>query len=134
MTTSHLLKRQLVKFLRKSNSTLFNELIKDQWEKHTEAAASYADFKMSVDEKQAHLTEVITSAKKNVSALTTSIQQLGLEQGTQFTNRLKSLSAIQAEFKDYPALISKLIEFLDDQKTTSKTIDELPPLKPLLSF
>ena len=52
---------------------------------------------------------MITSTEKNVNDLKTSIEQLGLEQGTQFTNILKSLSVIQAEFKDDLALISKLI-------------------------
>ncbi|GJX81373.1 hypothetical protein Tco_0330854 [Tanacetum coccineum] len=43
-----LTERQLVKYLRKVSRVLFNRLTKYQWEKHEEAAVSYADLKASI--------------------------------------------------------------------------------------
>ncbi|GJX68396.1 hypothetical protein Tco_0304123, partial [Tanacetum coccineum] len=44
-----LTKRQLVKYLRKVSQVLFNRITKYQWEKHKEAAVSYADLRPSIE-------------------------------------------------------------------------------------
>ncbi|GJZ87530.1 hypothetical protein Tco_0659140 [Tanacetum coccineum] len=44
-----LTERKLVKYLQNVSQTLYNRLTKDQWEKHKEAAASYADLKSKIE-------------------------------------------------------------------------------------
>ncbi|GKA92687.1 hypothetical protein Tco_0814612, partial [Tanacetum coccineum] len=45
-----LTKRQLVKYLRKASSVLFNRVTEDHWDKHKETAVHYANLKASIDE------------------------------------------------------------------------------------
>ncbi|GJX86586.1 hypothetical protein Tco_0337360 [Tanacetum coccineum] len=44
-----LTERQLVQYLQKVSRVLYNRLIEDQWEKHEESAASYADLKSKIE-------------------------------------------------------------------------------------
>ncbi|GKF60683.1 hypothetical protein Tco_0177469, partial [Tanacetum coccineum] len=48
MTT--LTKRQLVKYLRKVLTVLFDRITEDNWEKHEEATINYTNLKASIDE------------------------------------------------------------------------------------
>nr|GEU92849.1 hypothetical protein [Tanacetum cinerariifolium] len=48
--TLPLTKRQLVKYLRKVSTMLFDRIIEDNWEKHKEAAVNYVNIKESINE------------------------------------------------------------------------------------
>ncbi|GKB33805.1 hypothetical protein Tco_0873206 [Tanacetum coccineum] len=43
-----LTERQLIQYLQKASQALYNRLTEDQWDKHVEAAASYADLKREI--------------------------------------------------------------------------------------
>ncbi|PWA36869.1 ADP-ribosylation factor 2-B [Artemisia annua] len=73
-------------------------------DRHLEAVASYADFRGSMEEKQAELQTAFTSSDE------------------------KTLTNLQQEFKDDPILVSKLLEFMDSHKATSKALSSLPDL------
>nr|GEY88365.1 hypothetical protein [Tanacetum cinerariifolium] len=48
--TLSLTERPLVKYLRKVSRVLFERIIKDQWDKHEEAAVHYVNLKASIDD------------------------------------------------------------------------------------
>lgn len=101
-----LTERQLVKFLRKTSNALFTAITDEQWEKHTEAAASYVDFRTSVEEyhfnsmeHQAVIQHSLTNLDTNLNGFLKFVKNL--QQG---------FTAIQADVKDDPELNKKVLE------------------------
>ncbi|PWA75580.1 transporter arsB [Artemisia annua] len=73
-------------------------------------------------------TETKDLTEQGVKDVQTAIEKLGTDQGTQLFSVLKALQDLQMEFKDDPVLVSKLLEFMDSHKATSRALSELPTL------
>ncbi|GKE67942.1 hypothetical protein Tco_1522103 [Tanacetum coccineum] len=102
-----LTKRQLIMYLRKMSTVLFNKITEKQWEQHEEATVSYADLKASVDqyydENIAHRDQTDKLIEASISSLdrsSTTISDLykGLNVITEF------LKDIYNAVKDDPAI------------------------------
>ncbi|PWA85648.1 hypothetical protein CTI12_AA148180 [Artemisia annua] len=97
-------------------------------DRHFEAAASYADFRGSMEEKQADLKAAYSSTEEKISGMQATLEKLAADQGSQFATLLEAFNKIQQEFKDDPVLITKLDEFMDSHKATSQVLSGLPDL------
>ncbi|PWA67562.1 hypothetical protein CTI12_AA314620 [Artemisia annua] len=73
-------------------------------DRHLEAAASYADFRSSMEEKQTELKTAFASTDDKVSGSKTSVEKLTVDQGSKFASILQTLTKIKQEFKDDPIL------------------------------
>jgi predicted DNA-binding ArsR family transcriptional regulator len=78
----------LVEFGEYNNEWLFNQLEYANQDKHLKAAASYANFRGSVEEKQAELKSAFMTTDEKVKELKTSVEKLATDQGANFTNPL----------------------------------------------
>ncbi|PWA52702.1 KH domain-containing protein [Artemisia annua] len=126
--TRPITEKVLVEFGEYNNEWLYYQMEDANTDRHLEAAASYADFRGSMEEKQAELQTAFTSTDEKVSSLATSLEKLATDQGTNFTTILQTLTNLQQEFKDDPILVSKLLEFMDSHKATSKALSSLHDL------
>ncbi|PWA94156.1 hypothetical protein CTI12_AA062920 [Artemisia annua] len=103
--TRPITEKVLVEFGEYNNEWLYFQLEDANDDRHLEAAASYADFRGSMEEKQTELKTAFAS-----------------------TDDKSTLTNIQQEFKDDPILVTKLTEFMDSHKTTSAALSSLPAL------
>ncbi|GJY76503.1 hypothetical protein Tco_0481619 [Tanacetum coccineum] len=91
-----LTKRQLIKYLRKMSTVLFNKIIEKQWEQHEEAAVSYANLKASVDQYYEENIAYIVQTNKLVEASMSSIDR----SSTTISDLYKGLNVITELLKD----------------------------------
>ncbi|PWA76326.1 hypothetical protein CTI12_AA235590 [Artemisia annua] len=118
----------LVEFGEYMNEWLYFQMEDANTDRHLEAAASYADFRNSMEAKQTDLKAAYSSTEEKISGMQATLENLAADQGSKFATLLEAFNKIQQEFKDDPVLITKLIEFMDSHKATSKVLSGLPDL------
>ncbi|PWA52348.1 hypothetical protein CTI12_AA455900 [Artemisia annua] len=111
-----------------NNEWLYNRLEDTNFDRHFEAAASYADLRANVETFVQKATETKDLTEQGVKDMQTAIEKLSTDQGTQLSSVLKALQDLQTEFKDDHVLVSKLLEFMESHKATSRALSELPAL------
>ncbi|GKC79052.1 hypothetical protein Tco_1129826 [Tanacetum coccineum] len=132
-----LTERQLVKYLRKVSRVLFNKIIKDQWEKHEEAAVSYDDLRASIEgyyeENVDHRSQTDTLVQSTMDCLD--------KNSTERANLLKALNGVtetlrvvQEAVKDDPALNKKVIKATEAYIKNSTNLTELLTLVKSFDF
>ncbi|GJZ85451.1 hypothetical protein Tco_0650790 [Tanacetum coccineum] len=120
-----LIKRQLVKYLRKVSSVLFNKITEDHWEKHEEAAVYYANLKASIDDYYDENIAHKDQTDKLVSKSNTTT--IDLYKGLQIVIEL--LKEIKNAVKDDPAMNNKINESTKTFTKISTNITEAHALK-----
>ncbi|GJS45794.1 hypothetical protein Tco_0595915 [Tanacetum coccineum] len=133
-----LTKRQLVKYLRKVSQVLFNRITKYQWEKHKEAAVSYADLRPSIEgyyeENVDHVYQTNNLVKATMNYLD--------KNSTKRADLLKALNgiteilkAIQEAVKEDPVLNNKVLEATKAYTANSNnTLNSYPKPRLLISL
>ncbi|PWA60844.1 hypothetical protein CTI12_AA378710 [Artemisia annua] len=81
-----------------------------------------------MEAKQTDLKAAYSSTEEKISGMQATLENLAADQGSKFATLLEAFNKIQQEFKDDPVLITKLIEFMDSHKATSKVLSGLPDL------
>ncbi|GJZ18212.1 hypothetical protein Tco_0554335 [Tanacetum coccineum] len=120
-----LIKCQLVKYLRKVSNALFARITKDNWEKHEEAAVSYADIKASIDENIAHRDQTDKLVDASMSSLDKSSNTIsdlykGFNIITEFLKEIKNVvkddlvinKKISEATKSFTKISTNIIEVL----------------------
>ena len=116
-----LTERQLVKFLRRSTQTLYNELTDELEEHHWEAAASYALLKESIEEYADDIREQEAAHNHNNASVFTRLNDFT----TLLQKMEKSIATIQDAVKDDPELTKKLLQASETYLLNSGHLTEL---------
>ncbi|GKF33062.1 hypothetical protein Tco_0106262, partial [Tanacetum coccineum] len=119
---------QLVKYLRKVSTVLFDKIIKDNWEKHKEAAVNYANLKASIDE---YYDENITHSDQTNKLVEASMSSLDksrttisdLYKGLNIITKI--LKEINNAVKDNPVINKKINKATESFTKISTNIAEV---------
>ncbi|GKC04609.1 hypothetical protein Tco_0996219, partial [Tanacetum coccineum] len=111
--TLPLTEQQLVKYLRKVSTVLFNRITKDHWEKHEEAAVNYANLKASIDD---YYDENITHRDQTDKLVEASMRSLDKSRNTT-SDLFKGLNVITE-------LLKKINNAIKDDPTMNKKISK----------
>ncbi|GJU32324.1 hypothetical protein Tco_1175913 [Tanacetum coccineum] len=126
--TLPLTERQLVKYLRKVLTVLFDKIIEDSWEKHQEAAVNYANLKASIDdyydENIAHRDQTNKLVEASMSSLDKSSTTISdIYKGINLITKL--LKEINNAVKDDPVIHKKINEATESFTKISTNIAEV---------
>ncbi|GKA06916.1 hypothetical protein Tco_0686140 [Tanacetum coccineum] len=123
-----LTERQLVKYLRKVSRVLYNRITKDQWEKHEEAAVSYADLRASIEEYYEENVDHMNQTDKAIHATMDCLDKNSIERADllkALNGVTKILKAVQDAVKENHALNKKVLEATEAYTANSNNITEL---------
>ena len=97
--------RSMAKYLRHANEGLYNALTNELMDQHTEAAASYADFRALVEESQEQILQATRLADKQLGELTKTFEETTTGQHQELANLLKAIESVQEQLTDDPKMI-----------------------------
>ncbi|GJR64725.1 hypothetical protein Tco_0010790 [Tanacetum coccineum] len=122
--TLPLTEHQLVKYLRKVSTMLFDMIIEDNWEKHEEAAVNYVNLKASIDENITHRDQTDKLVESSMSSLEKSSTTIrDLYKGLNVITEL--LKEINNAVKDDPVINKKISEATELFTKISTNITEV---------
>nr|GEU79038.1 hypothetical protein [Tanacetum cinerariifolium] len=121
--------RQLVQYLQKVSWVLYNRLTEDQWEKHMEAAASYADLNSKIKGFHDVAYKVHKGTKAAFSTYERLIVKFQSQYGKDAKKILGSLKVIPDAVKEDPALNKKGQQLLGENFTHADTEEPLSHTK-----
>ncbi|GJV73268.1 hypothetical protein Tco_1493263 [Tanacetum coccineum] len=132
--TLPLTERQLVKYLRKVSTVLFDRITEDSWVKHQEAAVNYANLKASIDdyydENVAHRYQTDKLVEASMSSLDKSRTTISdLYKGLNIITEL--LKEIYNAVKDDPVINKKINAATESFTKISTNITEVLSLNTL---
>ncbi|GKB79012.1 hypothetical protein Tco_0945907, partial [Tanacetum coccineum] len=122
--TLPLTEHQLVKYLRKVSTVLFDMIIEDNWEKHEKAAVNYVNLKASIDENITHRDQTDKLVEASMGSLEKSSTTIrDLYKGLNVINEL--LKEINNAVKDDPVINKKISEATELFTKISTNITEV---------
>ncbi|GKA02515.1 hypothetical protein Tco_0675180 [Tanacetum coccineum] len=109
-----LTERQLVQYLQKVSQVLYNRLTEDQWEKHKEVVASYANLKSEIEEFHDAAYKVHKGTKAAFSTYEKLLINFQDQYGNDTNKILSSFKVIQDAIKEDLVLNKKASPFRQD--------------------